>query len=94
MHGRAARPAGIGTSSLPAAARRRASRSRPPRGAAPALTWNSPERHLWVATRDGEYAGMTVFDRRRGFTSTGPRAQPVGSFRSLEAAQEALEPRG
>jgi hypothetical protein len=35
---------------------------------------------------------MTVFDRRGGYTSTGPRAQPVGSFRSLEAAKAALEP--
>lgn len=77
-----------------APARRRASRTRPPRGASPALTWTSPERHLWVATHDGEYAGMTVFDRRGGWTSTGPRAQPVGSYRSLEAAKAALEPRG
>ena len=60
------------------------------RGAA--LVWRSPERHLWVATDDGEFAGMTVYDRR-GYLATGPTATPVGRFRSLAAAQAAVERR-
>ena len=56
-----------------------------------ALVWRSPERHLWVATGDGEYAGMTQFDRRVGYTATGPTAAPLGRYRSLGEAKAAIE---
>jgi hypothetical protein len=67
--------------------RRRASTR--PRGRA--LVWRSPEHHLWVATGDGEYAGMTQYDRRRGYLAIGPTARPIGRFHSLEEAQAAIE---
>lgn len=70
------------------ARRRRASSTRPRRTA---LVWRSPERHLWVATGDGEYAGMTQYDRRAGYLAIGPTAAPLGRFRSLEEAKAAIE---
>ena len=74
------------------ARRRRASSPRRSTERDAALVWRSPERHLWVATDDGEFAGMAVQDRR-GYVATGPTATPVGRFPSLAAAQAALEPR-
>jgi hypothetical protein len=68
--------------------RRRASSPRP-RSAR--LVWRSPERHLWVATGDGEYAGMTEYDRRVGYTATGATAAPLGRYRSLDEAKAAIE---
>jgi len=73
---------------------RRRARSTRPRSLRPrstALVWRSPERHLWVATGDGEYAGMTQYDRRAGYTATGPTAAPLGRFRSLAEAKAAIE---
>lgn len=58
------------------------------------LVWRSPERHLWVATGDGEYAGMTQYDRRAGYTATGPTAAPLGRYRSLDEAKAAIESAG
>jgi hypothetical protein len=81
---------------LTSSRRRRASSTRPrgahrtPRGRAP-LVWRSPERHLWVATGDGEYAGMTVYEGRAGYAAIGPTAEPLGRFRSLAEAKAALE---
>jgi hypothetical protein len=72
------------------ARRRRAPTTRP---RSTALVWRSPERHLWVATGDGEYAGMTQYDRRAGYTATGPTAVPLGRFPSLEEAKAAIERR-
>ncbi len=68
--------------------RRRARTTRPRRTP---LVWRSPERHLWVATGDGEYAGMTVYDRRAGYTAIGPTAELRGRFPSLHEAKAALE---
>lgn len=73
---------------LHARRRRRTSSSRPRPSA---LVWRSPERHLWVATGDGEYAGMTQYDRRIGYTATGPTASPLGRYRSLDEAKAAIE---
>jgi hypothetical protein len=73
--------------------RRRRARTRPstdPHRTSP-LVWRSPERHLWVATGDGEYAGMTQYDRRVGYTATGPTAAPLGRYRSLAEAKAAIE---
>ena len=68
--------------------RRRATSTRP---RSTALVWRSPERHLWVATGDGEYAGMTQYDRRVGYTATGRTAAPLGRYRSLDEAKAAIE---
>ncbi|MBW4040964.1 MAG: hypothetical protein HIU86_02385 [Acidobacteria bacterium] len=68
--------------------RRRAPSTRP---RSTALVWRSPERHLWVATGDGEYAGMTEYDHRVGYTATGPTAAPLGRYRSLDEAKAAIE---
>ena len=76
---------------IPSARRRRASSTRPRGAHRTPLVWRSPERHLWVATGDGEYAGMTVYDRRAGYTAIGPTAEPVGRFPSLAEAKAALE---
>jgi hypothetical protein len=72
-----------------ASSRRRRATSTRPRSTA--LVWRSPERHLWVATGDGEYAGMTQYDRRVGYTATGPTAAPLGRYRSLDEAKAAIE---
>jgi hypothetical protein len=77
--------------SLLAHRRARSARRRAVRG--PSLHWQSPEPHLWVAT-GGEYAGMTEYDRRTGYTATGPRAERIGRFRSLDDAKAALETAG
>jgi hypothetical protein len=76
---------------LSLARRRRASSTRPRGANRTPLVWRSPERHLWVATGDGEYAGMTVYDHRAGYSATGPTAEPLGRFRSLAEAKAALE---
>lgn len=69
--------------------RRRRARSTRPRRTP--LVWRSPDRHLWVATGDGEYAGMTEYDRRVGYTATSATAAPLGAFPSLEEAKAAIE---
>ena len=77
-----------------ASPRRRRARSTRPRSTrqhSTALVWRSPERHLWVATGDGEYAGMTQYDRRVGYTATGPTAAPLGRYRSLDEAKAAIQ---
>ncbi|MFB2580784.1 hypothetical protein ACEXQD_06005 [Herbiconiux sp. P15] len=53
------------------------------------LRWASPETRLWVATHDGEYAGMVEFTD--GHFVTHDRAgRTVGTSSSLPAAQRAI----
>ena len=50
------------------------------------LTWMSPERGLWVATRSGEHAG--VVERRDGvYHARNAHGRAMGSFDELDAAR-------
>jgi hypothetical protein len=54
------------------------------------LLWSTPESKLWVAMRDGEYAGMIEYAEGH-FVVAGPEGQRLGSHSDLARAMAALE---
>jgi hypothetical protein len=57
---------------------------------APALTWTVVDDGVWVASHDGEFAGMAERTTATDFRLTDHVARDLGRFRSLAAAQTAL----
>jgi hypothetical protein len=53
------------------------------------LTWRNVDDGLWVATVDGEFAGMTE-QQGSTYLVTDEVAHPVGTYRSLDHALGAL----
>lgn len=54
------------------------------------VTWMSPDRGLWVASEKGTFTGM--IERRDGkYIATDALGSAVGTFDSLDAAQDALD---
>jgi predicted acetyltransferase len=58
---------------------------------APTIAWVAEQAGLWVARRDGEFVGMVEARWGSGFASTTRLAKPLGTFDTVEAAQQALE---
>jgi hypothetical protein len=57
--------------------------------AATKISWRSPELNLWVATSNGEYAGMVEFLDGH-FVARGRTGDVIDHFSSIPAAQEAV----
>ncbi|MET0954390.1 MAG: hypothetical protein ABWY68_00475 [Cryobacterium sp.] len=53
------------------------------------IEWTSPATNLWVATENGEYAGMVEFVTGH-FTVRSSTGSPVAECTSIPAAQAAL----
>lgn len=53
------------------------------------LSWTTPEPKLWVAQRDGEFAGMIDFTAGQ-YVTTGPTGIRLGIFGDLSQAQDAV----
>jgi hypothetical protein len=58
-------------------------------GTATTISWRSPELNLWVATSNGEYAGMVEFLDGH-FVARGRTGDVIDHFSSIPAAQEAV----
>lgn len=59
---------------------------------APALTWRRKQQGLWVATgADSRPQGIVTEKWVHGFVLTGRTGKNLGTYRSLEAAEAALE---
>jgi hypothetical protein len=56
------------------------------------LFWASPEDSLWVASLNGEYAGMVEFIDGH-FVVLDPTGQQLGSYSNLREAKEAVADR-
>lgn len=56
----------------------------------PAHSWSVVDDGVWVATVDGEFAGMAERTASDRFRLTDHVARELGRFRSLAAAQSAL----
>lgn len=54
-----------------------------------ALTWSNPESQLWIANRDGEYAGMVEYADGH-FLASGSRGEDLGSFSDRTQAMDAV----
>jgi len=54
------------------------------------VTWISPDRGLWVASRGGEYLGMIERSDNRYFP-TDAKGRSVGTFDDFTAAQIAID---
>ncbi|WP_066043929.1 hypothetical protein [Herbiconiux solani] len=54
------------------------------------LTWSEPETKLWVASRDGEYAGMIEYLAGH-FVATGATGHDLGSYSSLDSAMASVD---
>ncbi len=63
-------------------------------GARPAiglpLAWSSPFDGVWVAHRDGRFAGMIQSMGAEGYKLTGDRGQHLGQYRALYEARNSL----
>jgi hypothetical protein len=59
-------------------------------GVAGPLTWLSPEAKLWVASRDGDFAGFVEFTDGH-YDVTDARGAHVASCGTLHQAQDAVE---
>ena len=57
----------------------------------PQLTWLAEQSGLWVARRDGDFVGMVEARWGSGFAATTRLAKPLGTFDTVEEAQQALE---
>lgn len=55
-----------------------------------ALTWLSPEAKLWVASRDGDFAGFVEFADGH-YDVTDARGGHIASCATLRQAQDAVE---
>jgi hypothetical protein len=60
--------------------------------AATKISWRSPELNLWVATSNGEYAGMVEFLDGH-FVARGRTGDIIDHFSSIPAAQDAVTER-
>ncbi|WP_285042130.1 hypothetical protein [Plantibacter sp. LMC-P-059a] len=60
------------------------------RGATTTVAWAEPDATLWVASIDGEYAGMVEFRDGR-FVAASSTGKDLGIFVSLLRAKEAVE---
>lgn len=59
---------------------------------APALTWRRKQQGLWVATAaDARPFGIVTEKWVHGFVVTGKSGKDLGTYRSLDEAQAALE---
>jgi len=59
---------------------------------APALTWRLKQQGLWVATAaDARPVGIVTEKWVHGFVVTGRSGKDLGTYRSLDEAQAALE---
>jgi len=58
----------------------------------PAVQWRATQRNLWVARRGGRHLGTVECGRR--YLATDVDGEPIGSFRSLEAAMRAVTVQG
>jgi len=54
------------------------------------VSWMSPDRGLWVASRGGEYLGM-VERRDNRYFPTDAKGRSVGSYEDFTAAQIAID---
>jgi len=54
------------------------------------VTWISPDRGLWVASRGGEYLGM-IERRDNRYFPTDAKGRSVGSFEGFTEAQIAID---
>ena len=55
----------------------------------PEIIWATPEAKLWIATREGEYAGMVEYAEGH-FVASGPIGDDLGSFSDVAQAQAAV----
>ncbi|WP_291056933.1 hypothetical protein [Herbiconiux sp.] len=53
------------------------------------LSWTNPESQLWIANRQGEYAGMVEYADGH-FLASGSRGEDFGSFSDRTQAMEAV----
>ncbi|WP_228498088.1 MULTISPECIES: hypothetical protein [unclassified Plantibacter] len=60
------------------------------RGTGTTVAWAEPDATLWVASVDGEYAGMVEFRDGR-FVAASSTGKDLGVFVSLLRAKEAVE---
>lgn len=54
------------------------------------LAWSSPFDGVWVAHRDGRFAGMIQSLGAEGYKLTGESGQHIGQYRSLYEARNSL----
>lgn len=54
------------------------------------LAWSSPFDGVWVAHRDGRFAGMIQGMGAEGYKLTGDSGQHLGQYRSLYEARNSL----
>ena len=54
------------------------------------LTWSTPESKLWIAARQGEYAGMIEYTEGH-FMATGATGFDLGAFSDLAQAMESVD---
>lgn len=52
------------------------------------VEWRELKRDLWAARRDGRHLGTV--ERGRGYLASGGDGEPLGRYRTLEAAMEAV----
>ncbi|WP_440710591.1 hypothetical protein [Herbiconiux sp. YIM B11900] len=53
------------------------------------LTWSNPESQLWIAYREGEYAGMVEYGDGH-FLASGSRGEDLGTFSDRTQAMNAV----
>lgn len=53
------------------------------------LSWSNPESQLWIANRQGEYAGMVEYADGH-FLASGSRGEDFGSFSARTRAMDAV----
>jgi len=54
------------------------------------LAWSSPFDGVWVAHRDGRFAGMIQSMGAEGYKLTGDSGQHIGQYRALYEARNSL----